>query len=127
MIRQSGPRSITVASVVVIAAMAAGVGVASQASVPLSPAFSLPIDGPPVERLSTIGATTLVSIQTRLLSGTAPVRAFLDHPTKLLLLFELGLLVEHLRLLNRLGVTVPAQNTTAHGPDAGDAEEELNA
>lgn len=89
-------------ALVVSAGAVAGVGAATDHPGLLPTVSESAADPADLHRVVTATERTLGGAHEQLQSLTAPLEPFFEHPTELILVFELGLLVEHLRLLNRV-------------------------
>lgn len=94
---------IVLTALVVTAGAVAGVGVVTDPPTPLlAGSIGSSPDTADLHRFVTATERTLGVAADGVRSLTAPLHPFFEHPAELLLVFELGLLVEHLRLLNRV-------------------------
>lgn len=94
--------TLLVTAAVVAAAVGAVVAGSSQLTVPRPESTEAVPDSADLQRYAAVTERTLTTAREHVRSLTAPLGPFLEHPAELLLVFELGLLVEHLRLLNRV-------------------------
>lgn len=98
--------SLLVTAIVVAAAVGAGVDGPNQSPGPLpEPTETVP-DSADLQRYAAVTERALRWAHELVRSLTAPVRPFHEHPAELLLVFELGLLVEHLQMLDRVDDTL---------------------
>lgn len=115
--RRPTPSELAVSGVVVLAVVVAGVGFADRPDSPSTWSMETPADDRSVQQWSAVAVSTLGLVGARLQPMAARAVTVLEHAPEALLVFELGLLVEHLRLLHRVGHALP------DGNDAGQADQ----
>lgn len=118
--RRPTPSELAVSGVVVLAVLVAGVGFADRPDNPSTWSIETPGDDRAVQQWSALAVSTLGLVGARLQPMTASAAAVVEHAPEALLVVELGLLVEHLRLLHRVGHALPDEN------DAGPPERPPN-
>lgn len=94
------PILVSVALVIASAVAVVG-GTALLAGTPVDAGETVP-DSSDLQQYGIVTERSITAVWNQLGFVSAPFQWFFAHPTELLLVFELGLLVEHLRLLNQM-------------------------
>lgn len=105
---------LAVSGVIVLAVVVAGVGFADRPDSPSTWTNETHLDDSVVQQWSAAAVSALGLVGARLQTMTASASAVVEHAPEALLVVELGLLVEHLRLLHRVGHALPDENDDGH-------------
>lgn len=120
MVRHSNKSRVAVSLAVVLALVAVGAGAPGQPDLASTIAVELSPGAANLHDLASLAAIQADTVLTHLRPVASHATAFVAHAPELLLVFELGLLVEHLRLLDRVGDSLHAVD----GPASEEASDD---